>query len=129
MFSLLKLGTVGSTSTCLENSACGISFEKDVVWSVIWPAYWMRPGSASFSEATDPPVFPAKWLFNTSPNCLIRQYRGRPHDGEFVQPGLSARREPQSQPHPDTERRARRKPKDQNDTGPGRDQDLFGRNK
>src|SRR5712664_4464574 len=51
------------------------------------------------------------------------------HDGKFVQPGLSARREPQSQPYPDTERRARRKPKDQNDVGPGRDQGLFGRNK
>jgi len=51
------------------------------------------------------------------------------HDGEFVRPGLSAQREPQSQPYPDTERRARRKPKNQNDTGPGREQGLFGRNK
>src|SRR3981081_3311620 len=34
-------------------------------------------GSASISEATDPPVFPAKRLFNHSPNCpsSIRQYR------------------------------------------------------
>ena len=30
------------------------------------------------------------------------------HDGEFVQLELSARRQPQSPPHPDTERRARR---------------------
>jgi hypothetical protein len=51
------------------------------------------------------------------------------HDGEFVRRGLPARRELQSQPYPDPERRTRRKPKDQNDRGPGRDQGLLGRNK
>jgi hypothetical protein len=51
------------------------------------------------------------------------------HDGEFVLTRLSELREPQSQPYPDGERRARRKPKDQNDMGPGREEGLFGRKK
>ena len=50
-------------------------------------------------------------------------------DGEFVRPGLSAQCKPQSQPYPGAERCARRKPKNQNDTGAGREQGLFGRNK
>jgi hypothetical protein len=62
---------------CLENSACGISFGKGVVWSVIWPAYWVRPGSASISEATDPPVFPAKWLFSCCDGCARTGYPAR----------------------------------------------------
>jgi hypothetical protein len=51
------------------------------------------------------------------------------HDGEFVRTRLSELREPQSQPYPDGERRARRKPKDQNDMGPGREEGLLGRKK
>jgi hypothetical protein len=64
----------------------------------------------------------------------IRQYRFFCCDGYRGQPIPCGRprwrvcpaaavcaREPQSQPHPDTERRARRKPKNQNDRGSGRD--------
>jgi len=109
------------------------------------PTATASSGSASFSEATDPPVFPAKCSLtrhrtayrqygNTAFFCCDSYARDRlssavAHDSEFVRPGLSARREPQSQPYADAERRARRKPKDQNDMGPGREEGLFGRNK
>ncbi len=27
---------------CLESSGCALSFGKGIVWSVIWPAYWVH---------------------------------------------------------------------------------------